>query len=61
MTTNLKYQLQHRIINLNYQIGHILYQVFKITLKNNGKIDNPSVRIYVIENGITFKTKKGLP
>ena len=44
---------------MNYQIGHILYQIFKITLKNNGKIDNPSIRIYVIENGITFKTKTG--
>ena len=28
----LKYHLQHGIINLNYQIGHILYQIFKIIL-----------------------------
>ena len=32
LTTNLKYQLQHGMINLNYQMGHILYQIFKITL-----------------------------
>ena len=25
ITTNLKYQLQHGMINLNYQMGHILY------------------------------------
>ena len=32
LTTNLKHQLQHGMINLNYQMGHILYQIFKITL-----------------------------
>ena len=32
LTTNLKYQLQHGMINLNYQMGHILYQIFKVTL-----------------------------
>ena len=29
---NTKYQLQHGMINLNYQMGDILYQIFKITL-----------------------------
>ena len=29
---NLKYQLKHEIKNLNYQIDHILYQIFKIIL-----------------------------
>ena len=63
---NLKYQLQHGMINLNYLLDHILYQIFKIILinilKNNGEIiDNPSVRIYVnkIENRIIFKIKTG--
>ena len=32
ITTNLKYHLQHRIINLNYQIDHILYEIFNIIL-----------------------------
>ena len=26
---NLKYQLHHGMKNLNYQIDHILYQIFK--------------------------------
>ena len=30
--TNLKYALQHEIINLNYQMDHILYQIFVIIL-----------------------------
>ena len=54
------------MINLNYQMGHILYQIIKITLsifkkKPNEKIHNPSIRIYVnrIENRITFKIKTG--
>ena len=29
---NLKYQLQHRIKNLNYLMYHILYHIFKIFL-----------------------------
>ena len=29
---NLKYLLQHRMMNLNYQMDHILYQLFKIIL-----------------------------
>ena len=63
---NLKYQLQHGMINLNYLLDHILYQIFKIILINILKnheeiIDNPSVRIYVnkIENRIIFKIKTG--
>ena len=62
----LKYQLQHGMINLNYLMDHILYQIFKIIssilkkkLKEN--IHNPSMRIYVnkTENRITFKIKTG--
>ena len=52
--------------NLNYLMGHTLYQIFKIilriSLKNYGeKTINPSIRIYVnkIENRITFKIKAG--
>ena len=30
---NLKYPLQHRIMNFNYLVDHILYQIFKIVLK----------------------------
>ena len=29
---DLKYQLQHGTINLNYQMDHILYHIFKIIL-----------------------------
>ena len=54
------------MINLNYQIYHILHQIFKIILsicekEHNENIDNPSRRIYVnkIENRITFKIKTG--
>ena len=39
---NLKYQLQYEMINLNYPMGHILYQIFKnylsISLKSMEKI-----------------------
>ena len=49
--------------SLNYLMGHIQYQIFKITLNTSLKneTDNPSIRIYVnkIENGITFKIKTG--
>ena len=31
-TTNLKYQLRRQIMNLNYLMKHILYQIFKIIL-----------------------------
>ena len=33
----LKYQLQHEIMNLNYQMDQILYQVFKIILSISKK------------------------
>ena len=29
---NLKYLLQHGVMNLNYQMDHIQYQIFKINL-----------------------------
>ena len=29
---NLKYLLQHGVMNLNYQMDHIQYQIFKIIL-----------------------------
>ena len=32
ITTNLKYLHQHGMINLNYQMDLILYQIFKIIL-----------------------------
>ena len=57
---------QHGMMNLSYQMNHILYQIFKIILsifkkKHNESIDNLSIRIYVnkIENRITFKIKTG--
>ena len=31
-TTNLRYQLQRGMINLNYLMDHILYQIFNIIL-----------------------------
>ena len=44
-TINLKYQLQHGMINSNYLVDHI----------------NPSMKTFLdrIENGNTFKTKSG--
>ena len=40
--SNLKHQLQHGMINLNYQMDHFLYQIFKtilsILLKSMEKI-----------------------
>ena len=33
---------------LNYLVNHVLYQIFKIIIKNHGeKAVNPSIRIYV--------------
>ena len=29
ITISLEYQFQHKMINLNYQIDHTLYQIFK--------------------------------
>ena len=50
------------MINSNYQMVHILYQIFDIILnitkkKHGENTDNPSIRIVVnkIENRITFK------
>ena len=61
-TINLKYQLQHGMISLNYLMGQILYQIFKTILsifkkKHNEKIDNLSIKIY--ENRITLQIKTG--
>ena len=53
------------MINLNDQMDHIQYQIYKIILsiflRNSENVDNPSIRIYVnkIENRITFKIKNG--
>ena len=54
------------MINLNYEMDHILYQIFRIILsiflkKNRVNTDNPLIRIYVnqIKNRITFKIKNG--
>ena len=45
---NLEYQPLLGIINFNYLVDHILYQIFKnILKKHDGKIDNPSIRIYI--------------
>ena len=49
ITINLKYQLQHGMINLNYLMNHILCFIFKtifsIFKKHNENIDSPSIRI----------------
>ena len=65
-TINLKYQLQHGMMNLNYPIEHVLYQIFKTILsifkkKNREEIDKSSIRIYVdeIENRTTFRINTG--
>ena len=54
------------MINLNYEMDHILYQIFRIIFsiflkKNRVNTDNPLIRIYVnqIKNRITFKIKNG--
>ena len=54
------------MMNLNYQMDHILYEIFKIILsifkkKDGEDIDKPLVQIYVnkIENRDTFKIKNG--
>ena len=59
---NLKYQLRQGMKNLNYLMGHILYQIFKtyfeyIIKKHETVTNNPSIMIHInkIENGITFK------
>ena len=52
------------MIKLNYEMDHILYQIFRIILsiflkKDRENTDNPLIRIYVnkIKNRITFKIK----
>ena len=54
------------MINLNYWMDLILYQICKIIFsifkkKHGESVDNPSVQIYVnkIKNRITFKIKNG--
>ena len=54
------------MMNLNYQMDLILYQMFKIILsifrkKHGEDIDKPSVQTYVnrIKNIVTFKIKNG--
>ena len=54
------------MMNLNYQMDHISYQIFKIILsifkkKDGEDIDKPLVQIHVnkIENRVTFKIKNG--
>ena len=56
ITINLKNLHQHRMINLNYQMDRILYQIFKIILS---RFDKPSLQKYVnkIENRVTIKIK----
>ena len=69
ITINLKYQLQHRMINLklpdgSYSVSNI-EDYFEYILKMHGdNIDKPSVEICVnkttlYENRITFKIKNG--
>ena len=61
-TIYLKYQLQHRTMNLNYLMDHILYKIILIiSSKTMKETDNPPIRIYrnKIENRITFKMKIG--
>ena len=45
------------MINLNYLMDQIMYQLFKI----REKINNPLINIYVnkVENRVTFKVKTG--
>ena len=64
-TINLKYQLRHGMKSLNYLMGHILYEIFKIILsiieKHQKMADNPPIRTYMnkTENRITLKIKAG--
>ena len=56
---SLKHQLQHRVINLNYLMDHVLYQIFKIILiistkKHDTITDNPPIE-NKIENKTTFR------
>ena len=53
-TINSKYQLLHEMINLNYLMDHIMYQIFKmiyyfeyIMRKDEAVTSTPPVSIYV--------------
>ena len=65
ITINLKYLHQDGMINFNYQMVCILYNVqdyFEYVLKKHGEdIDKLSVHIYAnkFENRVTLKTKNG--
>ena len=63
---NLRYLLQHGVMNLKYQMDHIQYQIFKIILsiflkKHSESVDDPPIEVFVSknENRITFKIKNG--
>ena len=57
---NLKHHLQHGMMNLNYLMGFILLQVFKLTLNVPSKNVNMLYRyMYRINQRITFKIKAG--
>ena len=63
-TINLKYLSQCGMKTLNYQMSHILYQIFKIIFeyiikKDETMTDNPPIKIYVnkIKNRVIFKIK----
>ena len=65
-TINLNYQFRRGIINLNYVMDRLLYQMFKIILnklpkKHETLTENPPMKIHAnkIENRITFKIKSG--
>ena len=50
------------MMNLNYQMNLIPYQIFKVILKKHGEnVTKPPIQIYVnkIENRVTFKIKNG--
>ena len=63
---NSKYQLQHGMMNLNYQMDHILYQIFITILSIFLKKDMEESLVLIlqqeyvnkIENRIIFKVKK---
>ena len=55
---NLKYQLQHGSMNLNYLVDNTQFQIFKIFQKKHDKITtNPPMQIYLnkVNNRTTFK------
>ena len=73
-TINLKFKLKPQLgmMNFNYLMDHILYQIFKIVLnilsKHMKKLtDNSPINIFIMfyiiyskmENTITFKIKTG--